>query len=254
MTEHQQDDAGSAGSPLPPRMTLPSGEIVPFPGAPAAPIRGWHGMTARSQKRYSNDDWKTWGDLAVDQARIVDSAPGSPGWLGDLRRGVWILSINGMGFDDFERSAAAVGATVEVKAFSPGLGSFNRKFALVEPPAKTSPMSRQRSRVPPAWRREQPVLPGKQVFKDTRAGYLELAARHPVVRRHVWLLTRLLKMQWHRGIVPRHKTIAEAVGCSTAAVKRSQACCQHFGFLRVISGKRFHQHNTYEVTWPIGSC
>jgi hypothetical protein len=68
----------------------------------------------------------------------------------------------------------------------------------------------------------------------------------------VWLLTALLKMEWHRGITPRHNTIAKAAGCSKSAVKRSQSCCQHFGFLRVISGKRSHKHNTYEVCWPAG--
>jgi hypothetical protein len=229
---------------------LQPSEVVPFPATASA--RGWHGMMARNQKRYCPDDWKTWGELGGD-ARLVDSARGSPAWLGDLCRGVWILSINGMEFDAFERLPAAVGDVVEVRAFSAGLGSFGRKLVLVHPPPKILATPRQRSRVPPAWTREQPVLPGKQVFKDSRAPYLELAAKHPFVRRHVWLLTRLLKMHWHRGITPRHRTIADAAGCSTAAVKRSQACCQHFGFLRVTSGKRSHRHNTYEVTWPVGS-
>jgi hypothetical protein len=223
-------------------------EVVPFPVT--AKVRGWHGMTARNQKRYSVDDWKTWGELG-DDARLVDSTHGSPAWLGDLRLGVWILSINGIGFEAFERLPAAVGDVIEVQAFAVGLGSFGRKLVLVPPPAKTAP--RQRSRVPPAWTREQSVLPGKRVFKDSRPAYLELAAKHPFVRRHVWMLTRLLKLDWHRGITPRHKTIAKAAECSTAAVKRSQACCRHFGFLRVTSGKRTHHHNTYEVTWPVGS-
>jgi hypothetical protein len=231
---------------------LATGDIVPFPGTPSVKARGWHGMTARSQKRYSSDDWKTWGSLAIDQARLVDGVPGSPAWLGDIRRGVWILSINAMGFDAFEQLPAVVGDVVEVQAFSPGLGSFSRKLILVGQPRTASP-SRQRSRVPPAWTREQPVLPGKQVYKDSRPRYLEFAAKHPFVRRHVWLLTTLLKMHWHRGITPRHSTIAKAAGCSTMAVKRSQACCRHFGFLRVISGKRSHRHNSYEITWPAGS-
>jgi hypothetical protein len=45
--------------------------IVPFPGTPSVKNRGWHGMTAGSQKRYSSDDWKTWGSLAIDQARLA---------------------------------------------------------------------------------------------------------------------------------------------------------------------------------------
>jgi hypothetical protein len=227
--------------------------VVKLPTSAGPASRGWHGMTARSQRRYSSDDWKTWGDLAADQARLVDSAPGSPGWLGDLRCGVWILSVNGMGFDDFERSAAAVGDVIEIRAFASGLGSFSRKLALIAAPGKNPAAPRQRNRAAPAWKRERPVLPGKKVFKDARPSYQEFAAQHPFVRRHVWLLTNLLKMQWHRGIIPRHTKIAKAAGCCTATVKLAQACCQHFGFLRVTSGKRSHRHNTYEVCWPAGS-
>lgn len=228
---------------------LASGDIVPFPGTP----RGWHGMIARPQRRYSRDDWKTWGDLAIDQARLVDGLPGSPAWLSDLRRSVWIISINEMDFDTFERLPSGVGDIVEVRAFSPVLGSFSRKLVLVEQPAKTASSSRQRSRVPPAWTRERPVLPGKRVVKDARPRYQEFVAQHPVMRRHAWLLTILLKMQWHRGIVPRHRTIAKAARVGISAVKLSQACCRHFGFLRVNSGKSSHKHNVYEVCWPAGS-
>jgi hypothetical protein len=36
-------------------------------------------------------------------------------------------------------------------------------------------------------------------------------------------------------------------------VKRAQMCCQHFGFLHVLSGKAKHRSNAYEVCWPAGS-
>jgi hypothetical protein len=225
-------------------------EVVPFPATASA--RGWHGMTARNQKRYRPDDWQIWGKLG-DDARLVDSVRDSPAWRSDIRTGVWVISVDGIGFDAFERSPGAVGDIVEVRAFCTGLGSFSRKLVLVEQPAKTASSPRQRSRVPPAWKRERPVLPGKQVFKDTRARYLEFAAQHPYVRRHTWLLARLLKMQWHRGIIPRHKTIAAAARVGISAVKLSQACCQHFGFVRVISGKQSHKNNVYEICWPAGS-
>jgi hypothetical protein len=226
--------------------------VVELPTSAGPSRRGWHGMMARHQRRYRRDDWQIWSQLG-DDARLVDTARDSPAWHSDLRSDVWVITIDGIGFDAFERSPAAVGDVVEVLAFSRGLGSFSRKLALAERPVRSSATPRERSRVPPAWTHEQPALPGKQVFKDTRAAYLEFAAQHPYVRRHVWLLTTLLKMHWHRGITPRHLTIAKAAGCSVAAVKRSQACCRHFGFLRVTSGKRSHKHNTYEVTWPIGS-
>jgi hypothetical protein len=225
------------------------------PTATGATPRGWHGMTARPHRRYRPDDYAAWNEIGNDaDACLVDTVRDSPAWLGDIKSGTWVISINGMGFDAFERSSPAVGAVIEVRAFAAGLGSFSRRIVLIAPPEKDhSSGPRQRNRAPPAWKRERPVLPGKPVFKDARPCYLELAARHPFVRRHVWLLTTLLKMHWHRGITPRHTTIAKAAGCSTTAVKRSQACCQHFGFLKVTSGKRLHRHNRYEVTWPVGS-
>ena len=213
---------------------------------------GYHGMKACNQKRYRPEDWAIWGKLG-DNARLVDVVPNSPAWLGDMRSGVWVLSINEMPFEVFEKSFTAVGAVADVEAFCPKLGTFRRRLVLTEPPAKTSTAIRQKKRRRPKWADERPVLPGKQVFKDSRPRYLEFAANHPFVRRHVWLLTSLLRMQWHRGIIPRHITVANAAGCSISAVKRSQACCQHFGFLRVISGKRAHRHNTYEVCWPADS-
>jgi hypothetical protein len=121
---------------------------------------------------------------------------------------------------------------------------------LVQRPAKRSADQKAQRRAAPAWSRQRPVLPGKQVFKDTRAKYLEFAAQHPHVRRHSWLLARLLKMQC---IIPRHSTIAKAAGVSPSTVKLAQACCCHFGFVRVLSGKRAHKHNTYEVCWPAGT-
>jgi hypothetical protein len=210
-------------------------------------------MRPRPQRRYSTADWRIWSELG-DEARLVDIVRGSPAWLGDLRDGTWIISIDGAGFEAFEGAGGgAVGDVIEVRAFADGLGSFVRRLALAEIASKATAAPRRRNREPPAWMGERPVLPGKQVFKDKRARYLEFASQHRHVRRHAWFLARLLKMHWHRGIIPRHETIAKAAGVSTSTVKLSQACCQHFGFVRVISGKRSHRHNTYEVCWPAGS-
>jgi hypothetical protein len=224
--------------------------VIKLPEPASAP-RGWHGMRARPQRRYSAADWKAWSELG-DEARLVEVIRGSPAWLNDLREGTWVASINGVAFEEFERSSAAVGDVVEVRAFADGLGSFTRRLVLVEQPIKGSVGRKTPSRTAPAWTHERPVLPGKQVFKDTRAKYLEYAAQHPHVRRHSWLLARLLKMHWHRGIIPRHATIAKTAGVSISTVRLAQACCCHFGFLRVLSGKRVHRNNTYEVCWPAG--
>jgi hypothetical protein len=227
------------------------GAVIPLRAI--APTSGWHGIKARHQKRYTPQDWRLWADLKEDDARLADSTRGSPAWLSDLQTGFWVLSINGKPLEAFERFAAAVGDCIEVRAFSPQLGSFSRRIVLVEQPASMPLVPRGRKRTAPAWTRERPVLSGKCVSRKMRPAYLEFAAAHPFVRRHVWLLARLLKMEWRRGIIARHKTIAEAAGCSLSSVKLSQAVCQHFGFLRVRSGKRSHKHNSYEVCWPAGS-
>lgn len=215
--------------------------------ARAALVRGWHGMTARDQAKWKVDDWNSWGELADEGARLVNVVRGSPAWLCDMRSGAWVRSIDGISLDDFEICGGAVGRVVEVCAYIKGLGTRTYKFALVEKPSDRA------KKAPPTWRGERPVPPGENVSRRDRLRYLEFAARHPYVRRHVWLLSELLKREWYRGIIPRHATIAAATGCSIDAVKLSQACCQRFGFLRVTSGKKMHTSNKYEVTWPFGS-
>jgi hypothetical protein len=182
----------------------------------------------------------------------VDSAPGSPAWLNGLQTGFWIRSINDRPFDDFERSGGGVGDVVILRAEVPGIGPVIRSLTLSAEPSKArSPRQKiAAKRQSPAWKREAPVLAGKRVFKDARPALLEFAAAHPHVKRHIWLLVHLLKREWRKGIIVKHETIAKAVGCHVSRVKRAQSCCEHFGFLRVISGKRSRKYNTYEVCWP----
>ena len=223
--------------------------VVPFRADPS-PIRSWHGMKARPLKRYTADDWKIWGDLG--DGTLIDVERGSPAWQSDLRSNIWVVAIGGRSFEAFERERQdrQPGEVIEVRAFAADLGSFSRKITLIEPPSKTT--ARQSNRKP-AWTLERPILPGKRVDKASRPRYLEFAAQHPVVGRHMRLLAELLRRDWHRGIIPRHNTIADALGRSRRSVQYSQACCQHFGFLRVVSGKSKHRHNAYEVCWPAGS-
>jgi hypothetical protein len=235
---------------------MPKGVVQGIESPPLAPViplrpvpivHGWHGMRKRDQAAYRPEDWQIWAALGIDDARLIDVAPGSPAWLADLRDGAWITAINDMPFDGFINGA--VGQIIEVRAQLPGVGPVIRKLVLVAPPEKKSKAPRQQTREP-AWKLEPPVLPGKRVFKDSRPALLEFAARHPHVKRHVWLLLHLLQREWRKGIIVKHKTIAEAVKCHVSRVKRAQSCCQHFGFLRVNSGKRTRQHNSYEVCWP----
>jgi hypothetical protein len=231
----------------------PLAPVIPLrPDAPTPAARGWHGMQARDQASYRPEDWRVWGALGNDDARLIDVTPGSPAWLADLRDGAWITAINGQPFEDF--SGGLAGQIIEVRALLAGIGPVVRQLVLAAPPARAKkPVRQAEQKRQPAWKLLDPVPPGKRVYKDTRARYLEYASRHPFARKHVWFLTELLKRDWKRGIIPRHKTIAEAVGCSVSTVKRAQTCCEYFGFVRVASGQRSHRHNTYEVCWPDGS-
>jgi hypothetical protein len=220
---------------------------------PAA-VRGWHGIKKRPEP-WTAEQYETWAALG-DECYLVDSAPDSPAWLNGLQNSFWVRSINDQSFDTFERSGGRVGDVVIVRAEVPGIGPVIRSLTLSAEPRKKVRSPRQNAEAnhqAPQWKREPPVLAGKRVFKESRPAFLEFAARHPHVRRHAWLLTELLKHEWRIGIKIRHRKIAEAVGCHPSTVKRAQTCCQHFGFLRVISGKAKHRSNSFEVCWPAGS-
>jgi hypothetical protein len=236
-------------------MTDAPGTVVPLrPAAVPLAVRGWHGIKKR-QEPWTAEQYETWAALG-GESYLVDSASSSPAWLNGLQTGFWIRSINDQPFDDFERSRGRVGDVVIVRADVPGIGPVIRSLTLSAEPSKQARAPRQNTeakRRSPQWKSEPPVLAGKRVFKDSRPAFLELAARHPHVRRHAWLLTELLKREWRIGIKIRHKKVAEAVGCSRATVQRAQDCCQHFGFLHVISGKAKHRSNSFEVCWPAGS-
>lgn len=215
---------------------------VPTPGPP-----GWHGLTARPQGKYRPEDWAKWDANWAsfgDGACLVDVANGSPASRNDLRSGAWVISINGRSLREFEHSGGGVvGQVIEVMAFIDGFGIFPRKFALTEKPTKKSRR--------PAWKDTVPVPPGERAPREKRYAWLELARAHPQVRRHVWFLeTLVLKFEGRKGIFPKHETITLTNKCSRSAVQRAQACCQHFGFIRINSGKHFGRANTYEPTFP----
>jgi len=221
-------------------------DVLQFVPAAPAPVRGWHGMKLLEQNRYRQADWQVWAALDKQgySARRVVVARGSPAWHADLQSGTWILSINGLDFESFDKTGAAAGTSIEVRASFPGLGIFNRNLVLIEQPKKKSP---------PAWTREKRVAPGRQVGKKEQLTYLEEATGHSIVRRHVWFLKKLLKHRGPKGFIMYQATIARTVGCSLSPVKLSTRCCAHFGFIRVVSGKRKHSYNLIEICWPANS-
>jgi hypothetical protein len=105
----------------------------------------------------------------------------------------------------------------------------------------------------PSWRQLPPVLPSAQVDRDERPAYLGFAGKHLNLKPiDVRLLIVLLEHDWHKGIIPKHATLAAEMRCSIATIRRSIERTRYFGFLHVISGKARHTSNEYSVRWPAG--
>ena len=128
----------------------------------AAPLRGWHGITARNQGRYTPEDWKNYDQMGAPDAFIVDVADYSPAWRAGLRSGSWIVEIDGKSFEDFERFGSAVGAAVIAKAYHPVRGAMDVVVTLVaRPKVERAMLTTDQVRVPHA-------QPGAQVAKRDR--------------------------------------------------------------------------------------
>jgi hypothetical protein len=203
------------------------------PAGPQEP-RGYLGLTQRT--------------IEVDWAHVeqygpcVLVAPRSPAWQAGLRSNDFVTSINDQTFEAFHAATPAAGVQFCIVAYRKGVGKISTFGCLASFP-KPKPE--------PEWGNAQGVLPGKLVERGDRAQYMNLVTTHrDLSSRDTRLLQILLNIQWHRGIIPSRAEIAEKMHCCRKTVQRSIARCQHFGFLRVVSGKAKYTSNTYFVCWP----
>jgi hypothetical protein len=211
--------------------------VVPFDkGAPVAAF-GFLGLTPKI--------------IEVDFVHVsqygpcVFVEPRGAAWKAGLRPGDFVTSINDQTFEAFHAEIPPAGTQFRIVAYRKGVGVI-RTFGILGFPPRSKPQAE--------WMRTRGVLPGDVVKRAERSKYLDLVSKHPsLTDRDVRLLTILVNMEWHRGIIPAHATIAKKMRCHRSTVKRSIARTQHFGFLRIISGKQSHTTNSYQVCWPVGS-
>jgi hypothetical protein len=213
--------------------------VVPFSAATAAgPPPGYLGLTRRTIE-IDRTAVEQYGPCVIVAAR-------SPAWKSGLRSHDFVTTINDQTFEAFHATMPAAGIQFRIVAYRRHTGVI-RTFGVLAPATPRQPKYR------PPWSREPSVLSGKPVLKPDRPKYWKLVSRHPFVRKYQWYLTTLIEIDWGRGLYPKHETIAAKANTNKWAVQRAQACCSHFGFVRVTSGKTKHKSNYYDVCWPAGT-
>jgi len=215
-------------------MTDAPGTVVPLRlVAPAAPL-GYLGLIQKTVEV----DWAT----VAEHGPSVFVQPRSPARAAGLRNGDYVVSINDLPFDVFYAKLPPPGTQVRIIIFRAELGRLTA-YALLKSPPKPKRVV--------AWERMPAILPGRVVGKKDRPKYLDFITKYAALSsRETHLLTVLLNMEWHEGIIPSHATIAGKMHCSVPTVKRSIARCMHFGCLQVTSGKGIGRTNSYQVCSP----
>jgi len=196
---------------------------------------GYLGLTQRSIEV----DWKA----VSDHGPCVIVAPRSPAWKGGLRCGDFIVSINGMNFDDFHSVLPTAGTPFTIVAWRQRVGevtAFGRLGAPPKPPSETSSATPAKSPGRPVPKRERPLF--VQGFISNNSDLKAIDIR---------LLIVLLNCEGVRGSFPKRATLAIRMHCSLSTVDRSNRRCQHAGVLRVESGRSRRRSNRYFVTWPL---
>jgi hypothetical protein len=226
---------------------VPTAGIPTEQPSPAA-RPGWHGITARQEKRFLPEDWKLWGVLG-GEATLVDVVDHSPAWRAGIRSGAWIGKIDGGTFDAFQAKGAPIGTKVIVKWTHPTRGPILAEMTLSEPP------------------KPKQVLPelafecGPTLKKEDRPKWLtalaESTASHAEVRLGVFLcqrcigddgctvLERTAKLRpWKLG------ELCKRLRMSRATAFRALQGLNRLGFVDITSGQKSRRVNIYRCCWP----
>jgi hypothetical protein len=182
-------------------------------------------------------DWtlvETYGPCVVVVSR-------SPAMKAGLRSSDYIISINGVRFDEFHKAIPPAGTRFEIVAWRKNLGEI-RVFGTLANVAKTRLEQAEQSPTVPA---------GKRVSKTERPVFIGFISDHPNLHAiDVRLLLVIIERDWGDGTIQSRSALANRLGRSIRSVDRATLRCRQAGVLRVRSGKARCEATAYFVTWP----
>jgi hypothetical protein len=182
-------------------------------------------------------DWtlvETYGPCVVVVSR-------SPAMKAGLRSSDYIISINGVRFDEFHKAIPPAGTRFEIVAWRKNLGEI-RVFGTLANVAKTRLEQAEQSPTVPA---------GKRVSKTERPVFIGFISDHPNLHAiDVRLLLVIIERDWGDGTIQSRSALANRLGRSIRSVDRATLRCRQAGVLRVKSGKARCEATAYFVTWP----
>jgi hypothetical protein len=210
--------------------------------------RGWHGMTARQQPRYTREDWKVYYELGAGNFVIVDVADHSPAWCAGIRNGAWVLEIEREAFEVFERCGAPVGTSVNVKTLHAARGCLEAVLVLAEPPNKDQAAAEQRR---PHLRR---CASGQTVHRAGRPKWEATLAVSRVKHSTVRIGTFLSNVAFNdNGSTTdwSYARLAARLHCDRSTIRRGLRQLCEGGFISIDSGQRARRSNRITQTWPV---
>jgi hypothetical protein len=165
---------------------------------------------------------------------------GSPVAKAGVRSGDYIISINGVTFDEFQKAIPPAGTRFEVVAWRKGRGEIRVSGTLAEVPKDGAEQ----------WQ-SPGIESGKLVAKTERPVFIGFITGHlgldPI---DVRLLLLIIDLDWGDGTIQSRSALANRLGRSVRTVDRATLRCRQAGVLRVKSGKARCEANAYFVTWP----
>jgi hypothetical protein len=207
------------------------------------PRRGWHGMRARPQGKYTKEDWLLWGGRLAGVGVLVDAAPGSPAWNAGIINGTWILLIDGKSFALFEETRLQAGTAVSVKAFRPECGNIDVELVLGVRPKPSRP------------RKVFPIasVSGALVTKKDRPKWLMQVSGCTGLTSADRAVAMRLATKYAReraAAFPAVARLAADLSVSKSTVERGLARLRTAGFVKIVSGRKSGRVNHYFITWP----
>jgi hypothetical protein len=192
-------------------------------------------------------DWKLCTQLGDGTVRVrVD--PGSPASKAGLETCDYVVSVNGVGLEDFQAGGLRIGAKAIIKAYRDGQVMFVEVTIRARPKPKRQDQFLISNALVPC---------GADVERNERLKWIDKMTGDPALRMLDKLVAVRLMVHFanrRTGVAyPAVETLVADLGASrrsgTDAVRRLQRA----GYFDVVSGKGEGRSNQYTATWPARS-